>query len=269
MSYTPTDWVDGTTPVNAANLDKMEAGIVAAHAPFDGRLGATAKQVTDWNNAIEDGWYFSQPDQANNPPLAGFSMLGLVSVYAAGYVTQDVWSFADPVGTLPRRWLRRQIGGTWDAWVAAGEIPAAIEYENVWSAGVSYQAGDVVTYNGVSYLAVNDSVGSTPPTVNAEVLTISGKTASYTPVAADAGTMLDIVSATGVNLTVPADATVNFAVGTQIHFLQAGAGQITVAAAGGVTVNARPGLKTAGLWASGTLLKRAANNWVCLGNMVP
>jgi hypothetical protein len=30
MAYTPTDWADGVTPVNAANLDKLEAAVVAA-----------------------------------------------------------------------------------------------------------------------------------------------------------------------------------------------------------------------------------------------
>lgn len=30
MTYTPTTWVDGTTPVNAANLNKIEAGVLAA-----------------------------------------------------------------------------------------------------------------------------------------------------------------------------------------------------------------------------------------------
>jgi hypothetical protein len=40
-----------------------------------------------------------------------------------------------------------------------------IEYENVWAVGTPYQAGDVVTYNGVNYLAVNDSTGVAPSAV--------------------------------------------------------------------------------------------------------
>jgi hypothetical protein len=32
MPYTPTDWVDNTTPVNATNMDKLEQGVVDAHA---------------------------------------------------------------------------------------------------------------------------------------------------------------------------------------------------------------------------------------------
>lgn len=30
MSYEPTVWVDGVTPVNAENLNKLEAGVQAA-----------------------------------------------------------------------------------------------------------------------------------------------------------------------------------------------------------------------------------------------
>ena len=53
-------------------------------------------------------------------------------------------------------------GGT-TAWAADTGGGGAVEYENVWSAAVSYQAGDVVTYNGIDYLAVNPSTGQTPP----------------------------------------------------------------------------------------------------------
>ena len=35
MSYVPLDWVDGTTPVNAANLEHMEQGIDQAHDRLD------------------------------------------------------------------------------------------------------------------------------------------------------------------------------------------------------------------------------------------
>jgi Carbohydrate-binding module family 5/12 len=47
-------------------------------------------------------------------------------------------------------------------WVALGsKIP--IDYIGGWAPGVSYKAGDVVSYNGVDYLAVNPSTGVTPP----------------------------------------------------------------------------------------------------------
>lgn len=40
---------------------------------------------------------------------------------------------------------------------------APIDYVGAWSAGTAYQPGQVVRYNGVDYLAVNPSVGQTPP----------------------------------------------------------------------------------------------------------
>lgn len=35
MSYTKTIWVDGQTPLNADNLNKLEAGVEAAHNSGD------------------------------------------------------------------------------------------------------------------------------------------------------------------------------------------------------------------------------------------
>lgn len=49
MSYTPTNWVDGQTPVNAENLNKLEQGVVDIHTAkengeFDGAPGKSAYQ---------------------------------------------------------------------------------------------------------------------------------------------------------------------------------------------------------------------------------
>ena len=41
-------------------------------------------------------------------------------------------------------------------------VPPGIEYENAWSAGAAYTAGDVVNHEGVEYLAVNPSTGQEP-----------------------------------------------------------------------------------------------------------
>lgn len=42
-------------------------------------------------------------------------------------------------------------------------VPPGITYEGTWAAGTTYQPGMVVRYNGIDYLAVNPSTGSTPP----------------------------------------------------------------------------------------------------------
>ena len=71
-------------------------------------------------------------------------------------------------------------------------------------------------------------------------------------------------------VSVPTDATFNFAIGTQINLLNIGTGVITVAAVtpGTTTVNATPGLKLRTQWSSATLIKRAANAWVVVGDLI-
>lgn len=46
-------------------------------------------------------------------------------------------------------------------WTPLGGQP--VDYEGAWSAGFQYAPGDVVVYNGVTYLAVNPSLGVAPP----------------------------------------------------------------------------------------------------------
>jgi len=96
--------------------------------------------------------------------------------------------------------------------------------------------------------------------------TINFQTAGYTLVLSDRGKMIDMASAGALTLLVPADA-VGFQVGDLVHVMQSGAGQVTVAGTGGATVVGNPGLKTAGQWATATMMKRAANSWVLFGGI--
>jgi hypothetical protein len=99
------------------------------------------------------------------------------------------------------------------------------------------------------------------------ILATSAQTASYTIGIADAGKLVEMSNASANNLTVPLNATVAYPIGTQINILQTGAGQTTVVATGGVTINATPGLKLRTQWSSATLIKRATNTWVLVGDL--
>jgi hypothetical protein len=90
---------------------------------------------------------------------------------------------------------------------------------------------------------------------------------TYTTVLADQGKVVELSNAASITLTVPTNASVAYPVGTTINLLQTGAGQVTVAGAGGVTVNATPGLKLRAQWSSATLIKRAENTWVLVGDL--
>ena len=93
------------------------------------------------------------------------------------------------------------------------------------------------------------------------------ETASYTLLSADDGKIVEMNVASGNTLTVAPDSTTNFAVGTQILILQTGTGQTTLTQGAGVTINATPGLKLRAQYSSATLIKRAANTWVALGDL--
>jgi hypothetical protein len=90
---------------------------------------------------------------------------------------------------------------------------------------------------------------------------------TYTTVLADQGKLVELNNASAITLTVPANSSVAYPTGTQINLLQTGAGQVTVAGAGGVTVNATPGLKLRAQWSAGTLIKRGTDTWVLIGDL--
>jgi hypothetical protein len=100
------------------------------------------------------------------------------------------------------------------------------------------------------------------------ITTISQKTANYTLSAlTERDSMIEMNSASATTLTVPTNATVAYPVGTSIDLLRVGAGAVDVAAASGVTINATPGLKLRAQWSSATLVKRATDTWVLIGDL--
>jgi hypothetical protein len=101
----------------------------------------------------------------------------------------------------------------------------------------------------------------TAPIINLATITQGG---SYTLVLTDNGDIVEMSG--GGTLTVPTNASVAFPVGAQINILQTGASQVTVGGAG-VTINATPGLKLRAQWSMATLIKRATDTWVLVGDL--
>jgi Major tropism determinant N-terminal domain len=94
------------------------------------------------------------------------------------------------------------------------------------------------------------------------------KTDSYTLSSlTERDNLIEMGKATAQTVTIPTNATVAYPVGTSIDILQTGAGQVTIAGAAGVTVNATPGLKLRAQWSSATLFKRATDTWVVMGDL--
>ena len=138
------------------------------------------------------------------------------------------------------------------------------------STGISGLGSNVATFLATPSSAnfasmISDEIG-TGSVILSEAAT-SAQTASYTLVLADKAKVVEMLVGSANNLTVPLNATVAFPVGTQIHIVQTGAGQTTVVATGGVTINSATTLKIRAQWGAATLIKRATNTWVLVGDL--
>lgn len=95
------------------------------------------------------------------------------------------------------------------------------------------QNNDNLVYNSGLQKWTNGTANSTG------LLKISNKTSSHTLTLADANTYLRMNLATAGSLLVPTDAEVNFPVGTEIRFEQAGSGQLSIAGSSAGTIAVR------------------------------
>ena len=92
---------------------------------------------------------------------------------------------------------------------------------------------------------------------------------TYTLVLGDAAKTITLTNASAITLSVPTNASVAFAIGTQILLYQGGAGQVTVSAVTPGTTSIRSnGSKTKinGQYGVVCLMKLATDEWVLFGN---
>lgn len=140
-------------------------------------------------------------------------------------------------------------GSAWGA-IGAGDIEGV-------TAGTGLSGGGT---SGTVTLAFDYSVG------NQSVE--SAQTASYTLVIGDAGKLVTMSNASANNLTIPPNSSVAFPTGTRIDVLQKGAGQTTLVAGAGVTINSKgAALKLSDQYAGATLIKYASDTWFAVGDL--
>jgi hypothetical protein len=114
---------------------------------------------------------------------------------------------------------------------------------------------------------IQGDLGPAGPT---PMLTINTQTGtSYQLVLSDVYAHIRFNNASPVAVTVPTNATVPFAVGAQLSLFQAGAGQVTVVAAGGVTVNAALSLSLRAQFSSAALIYVGGDVWDLVGDLAP
>lgn len=100
------------------------------------------------------------------------------------------------------------------------------------------------------------------------MIAINAQTATYTAVLTDDGKLVTMSNASANNFTVPPNSSVAFGIGTQLNIAQLGAGQTTIVAGSGVTLNsAGTKLKLNAQYAVATCVKTDTNTWFVVGNL--
>jgi hypothetical protein len=120
----------------------------------------------------------------------------------------------------------------------------------------------------VKHVFVSEALNAFEAGLN-ETIPLNTQTGTtYTLVADDAGQLITLSNASGITLTVPTNASVPFANGTQITIAQTNSGQVTVAGAVGVTVSASDSAtKLRTQYSAATLIKTGTNSWILIGDI--
>jgi hypothetical protein len=111
------------------------------------------------------------------------------------------------------------------------------------------------------------SKASTADLNAAMLVSFNNKTSSYTLALTDSTNLVEMDSSSSTTVTVPTNATVAFPVGSSVDIFQKGTGQVTIAAAAGVTVYYTPGLKLRAQYSAATLVKRSTDTWILTGDL--
>lgn len=122
---------------------------------------------------------------------------------------------------------------------------------------------------GLQDAVIIDQYQNTEFKGNVKIYTgLNSQADNYQLVLGDIGKLVLMTKATANTLTVPANATVAFPIGTQINVCQTGAGAVTFVAATDVTINSANsslGLRTQ--YSTATLIKTATNVWLLIGDI--
>jgi hypothetical protein len=120
----------------------------------------------------------------------------------------------------------------------------------------SFSPGDTLTANNMNILA-NSLVS-----INAQTGT------AYNVGTADVGKLVTLNNASAQTITIPANASVAFAIGDQINFLNLSTGTATFVAGGTAVIRSAGGkLKLTTQYAVCTVLKWDTDAWIMVGNV--
>ena len=128
----------------------------------------------------------------------------------------------------------------------------------------------VPTTRTINGKALSGNITLTAADVEAADLnpTVTALTDNTTLALTNAGKVLDCTNASAITVTIPANTSVAFPVDTEIAILRSGAGDVTLAAASGVTLNSDGGKKKIKAQHTAAALKKIdTDTWILIGNL--
>lgn len=277
-----TDHTTATTSVHGiantaelATLTDLSNAIATAATDMSANAGVgidwnTVSQAFDIDETVatktyaDDAVSTHNSDTTNVHGIADTSQLALLSDVSAvtaatlGLGNVDNTSDADkPVSTATETAIATaKSEAIAEVTAVIDSAPSALNTLNELAAAL----GDDANFASTVTTALDAKVASYTPIVQ--------KTASYTLSSlSERDSLVEVSSSSATTITIPANSAVAYPVGTSLDILQTSTGQVTIAGADGVTVNATPGLKLRAQWSSATLFKRAENTWVVYGDL--
>jgi hypothetical protein len=172
--------------------------------------------------------------------------------------------------------LRRDTAANWTSTnptLASGEMGFETD-TGLFKIGTGATAWTSLSY-AVSVTTTNTAT-LTNKTLTAPIITYSVNAqtgTTFTPVLSDGGSIVTLSNASAISATIPTNASVAYPIGTQLNFIQIGAGQVTISAVtSGTTTIASTGAvpaspKLRAQYSSASCIKVATDTWYVVGDI--
>ena len=185
----------------------------------------------------------------------------------------DLDSIAGLAGTSG--YLKKTASNTWSldtsTFVDTSSTQSSIGGAKTFTSSVTFSStvalGGSATADTKSALNNSTAVATTAYVQTATRVTTDQKTANYTLVIGDEGKMIEFNSASNLTLTIPANSSVAFPVGTQILIARLGTGKVQVLITTDTLYSVSSNRFLASQYSGATLVKTTSTTWYLFGDL--